>query len=345
MAGTFERLERLGSGHFGEVWLARDTGLDTLRALKIIPVDRLIDQNNFFREAQTLKAAEHANVVRVEETGLTAEGSIYVAMEYLEGRSLENEAKGSYIPLSRLKRVMVDMLRGLAHAHHKGILHRDIKPANILVGPSGEGKLSDFGLALPLGVNPAKLGIKDYKYVLHLAPEVAAGGEYEIASDVYASGVTMYRLVNGDSFFTVPAGADLLNMTMKGTFPDRSLYRDFVPLPWRKLINKAMHPDPKQRFCSSEEMRHAVERMKARINWHEKRLNNGWQWTSSHKLICTKVILKQVSGCWIIEVKRGRSKAKLRRVGHFCSSANSLSVARRRAQKILQNCVLGKTEV
>ena len=218
MAVSFERLQRLGSGHFGEVWLARDTGLDALRALKLIPKARLFNPKNFFQEAQVLKIAEHPNVVHVEETGELDDGSVYVAMEYLRSGSLEDEAKGSYLPLTRVKKLICDMLRGLDHAHHKNILHRDIKPANILVGDAGEGKLSDFGLALPVGVNVTKLGIKDYKYILHLAPEVAGGGAHSAASDVYACGVTLYRLVNGDSFFTVPPGADIEHLAALGKF-------------------------------------------------------------------------------------------------------------------------------
>ncbi len=126
MAANFQRLRRLGGGHFGEVWLARDTGLNTLRALKVIPKDRLSNPHNFFQEAQTLKIAEHPNVVRAEDTGLMEDDSVYVAMEYLKGRSLEDEAKGSYVPLSRVKRVMSDVLRGLEHAHTKLIL--DLPP-------------------------------------------------------------------------------------------------------------------------------------------------------------------------------------------------------------------------
>src|SRR5690242_8960437 len=99
MASTFERIQRLGSGHFGEVWLARDTGLNVHRALKLIPKDRLINPSNFFQEAQALKVAEHPNVVRVEETGFMRDGGIYVAMEYLQGGSLEDQGKGSYVPL------------------------------------------------------------------------------------------------------------------------------------------------------------------------------------------------------------------------------------------------------
>uniref|UniRef100_Q01T23 Serine/threonine protein kinase n=1 Tax=Solibacter usitatus (strain Ellin6076) TaxID=234267 RepID=Q01T23_SOLUE len=343
MAAGFERLERLGSGHFGEVWLARDTGLDVLRALKIIPKDRLINPSNFFQEAQALKIAEHPNVVHVEETGLSVDGSVYVAMEYLPKGSLEDEAKGSYIPLTRVKKLIGDMLRGLDHAHHKGILHRDIKPANILVGDAGEGKLSDFGLALPAGIDPAKLGIKDYKYVLHLAPEVSAGDPYSVVADVYACGVTMYRLANGDSFFEVPLGADILDLAAAGKFPDRSRYREFIPKPWRVLINRAMNVDPCSRFQTAEELRHALEGVKAFMNWQERALPNGIRWSAGHDLRCFEVTRQRVGGDeWLVELKKGKSKNSLRRVGSLCSVIHGASAARRASARILQDYVLGR---
>ena len=112
MAGAFDFLERLGAGHFGEVWRVIDTGLNAERALKVIPSSKVLDPSNFFHEAQTLKAVEHANIVKVEETGELAGDRIYVAMEYLPRGSLEDEAKGTGIELTRAKRLMVDVLRG-----------------------------------------------------------------------------------------------------------------------------------------------------------------------------------------------------------------------------------------
>jgi len=94
MAASFDFKERLGAGHFGEVWRVIDTGLNAERALKLIPPSKVLNPTNIFHEAQILKEAEHPNVVRVEETGTLGDGRIYVAMEYLPKGSLEDEAKG-----------------------------------------------------------------------------------------------------------------------------------------------------------------------------------------------------------------------------------------------------------
>ena len=103
MAAGFDYRKRLGVGYFGEVWLVTDTGLNADRALKLIPPNKVLNPRNFFHEAQVLKAVEHSNIVRVEETGTLRDGRIYVAMEYLANGSLDDEAKGSYVPLTRAK--------------------------------------------------------------------------------------------------------------------------------------------------------------------------------------------------------------------------------------------------
>ena len=164
MAATFDYTKRLGYGFFGEVWKVRDTGLDSIFALKLIPPDKVVNQKNFYQEAQILKAAEHPNIVQVSETGSLTDGRIYVKMEFLKNGSLEDEASGAFVPLTRAKKLMVDVLRGLDHSHLRGIVHRDIKPANILIGDSKEGKLSDFGLALPDLKKVDIAALKEYQY-------------------------------------------------------------------------------------------------------------------------------------------------------------------------------------
>jgi serine/threonine protein kinase len=171
------------------------------------------------------QAAEHPNIVRVEETGLFDDGSVYVAMEYLRRGSVADEAKGAPLPMSRVKQLMIDMLRGLAHAHGKSIIHRDIKPANILVGPAQEGKLSDFGLALDLGSTDA-LAVKDYAYIMHLAPEIGKPEDYSCAADIYAAGVTLYRLIDGDRALPSLPIAEVRKRTKAGNYPSREEYRD-----------------------------------------------------------------------------------------------------------------------
>src|SRR6266705_2962359 len=105
MPQRFHYQRRLGAGHFGEVWLVTDLGLGAERAVKLIPPNKVLNPTNFFQEAQILKAVEHPNIVRVHETGTMADGRLYVSMEFLPRGSLEDEAGGAPLPLTRVKRV------------------------------------------------------------------------------------------------------------------------------------------------------------------------------------------------------------------------------------------------
>lgn len=343
MAVGFDIKERLGAGHFGEVWRAIDTGLEAVRALKLIPPDKVWNSNNIFHEAQILKQAEHANVVKVEETGTMDDGRIYVAMEYLSKGSLEDEAKGAYVPLTRAHRIMVDALRGLQHAHERGIVHRDIKPANILVGGNSEGKLSDFGLAVPEGEDLKALGMKDYAYVLHLAPEIHSGREYSVLSDVYAAGVTLYRLINGDIYLSPIAPADIRHACVQGKYPNRSSYREFIPRPIRSLVNRALDVDPTKRFQSAEDMRHALEQIGIFMNWHEQMLSNGTRWIAGWNYKCYEVLrVCRAKGKWSLTTRKGTSSRTLRRVRALCHDNLSKTKATQLSKRILQDHVLGR---
>lgn len=343
MGATFEFLKRLGSGYFGEVWKVKDSGLNSTFALKLIPPEKVINPKNFYQEAQILKAAEHDNIVGVYETGEMDDGRIYVKMEFLSKGSLEDEASGAYIPLTRAKKLMIDLLRGLEHAHSKNIFHRDIKPANIMIGNSGEGKLSDFGLALPDMKKVDVSVLKKYQYWMHLAPEVTILSDYDYLSDIYSCGMTLYRLVNGDSFLPALSIAEMRCKAMEGKFPNRKAYRDFIPVSLKKVINKALNVEPTERFESAEEMRHALEKIELNHNWVENRLPNGVRWRSSQDGKLLQLLkIQRDNGSWEIELSQGKNKSSLRRITADCEKGIKKSDAYKKSKRILQDYVIGK---
>ena len=344
MAVSFDFKKRLGSGNFGEVWHAIDTGLNVEIALKCIPPDKIVNQSNFFQEAQVLKSSEHANVVRVNDTGTLHDGRIYVSMEYLPNGSLEDEAQGAPLPLSRTKRLMVDVLRGMGHSHKQNVVHRDVKPANILIGNTGEAKLSDFGLALPSIQNLNISSLKQYQYILHLAPEVLNLEDYTELSDIYAAGVTLYRLVNGDSNLPQLTPAQAHTLAKRGEFPPRKGYRDFIPQALRRLINKAMSIDPSQRFQSADEMRHALESQNFLVDWAESTAPTRIEWIGhelNQKTIYKVVKERQSNLRWTIVSQRGSSLKKLRRIVCHCYKDMKKHEADKKARRILQGLVNG----
>jgi serine/threonine protein kinase len=343
MSAGFDFKKRLGAGHFGEVWYAIDLGLYAECALKCIPPDKVINKKNFYQEAQTLKAAEHPNIVKVNETGKLDDDRIYVSMEFLSNGSLEDESRGGYVPLRRAKRVMCDVLRGLEYAHEKAIVHRDIKPANILIGDNFEGKLSDFGLALPDLKGLDLSAVKGYQYLLHLAPEVTTFADHDKLADVYAAGVTLYRLVNGDSYLPVLKPMEAVHRARAGEYPDRKLYRGFVPIALKKVINKAMAVDPKERFQSAEEMRRALEAVPIAMDWEESNLAQGRKWYGNDGNRDLEVSRRQsADGQWELVVKKAGTGKALRRDNSLCKSGMSEKQAMRETYRVLQRFVSGK---
>jgi eukaryotic-like serine/threonine-protein kinase len=344
MAVSFDFISRLGSGYFGEVWLATDTGLGCEVALKCIPPEKLINRKNFYQEAQVLTTVQHANIVRVYDTGTLDDDRVYVSMEYLPKGSLEDEAKGAYIGLSRAKRLMIDILRALGYAHEKGIIHRDIKPANILIGNSQEGILSDFGLALP---NVQQLDIaylKKYQYILHLAPEVHRIQDYGPLSDIYACGATLYRLVNGDNYLPQVTLLEAQSLAQEGKFPTRDKYRDFVPSSLRRIINKALNTNPQDRYQSADEMRRALEQQKFNVDWQERVLRGGIIWNGVDKkgVLLQVKKLEQAPDRWSVETRRGSNQQNLRRVSALCFYDLSKVDAARQTRRVLQDFVTGR---
>jgi eukaryotic-like serine/threonine-protein kinase len=344
MLDKFEDIRRLGAGYFGEVWLARDTTLNREVALKLIPSDKVIDKSNFFREAQTLSQAQHPNIIDVLESGTLTDGRIYLAMRYLAKGSIEDEVSGSYMPMSRARRLMADVLRGLEWAHSKGIIHRDIKPGNILVGPAKEGVLSDFGLAIPANTSIKALGLKEYAYFTHRAPETFSTNQFDVLTDIYAAGITLYRLVNGDAYFPLTSQAEIIKGILAGRFPDRTKYRSFIPIPFKKVINKAMAVDPGERYPTAASFRHALEGLVVRMNWRERTRRRGKRWIAYWDDNTPRYLvdLSEDTDGWSIITKKGNNPAKLRKLTDYCFYKMNEKKAEAKVCKVLQDIVQGK---
>ena len=161
-------------------------------------------------------AAEHDHVVTVYSAELEG-GQPVIRMEYLPDGSVADRYSGNPVPVAEAIRIMADACRGVEHLHVRGILHRDIKPGNLLLTPTCNVKVSDFGLACPIA-NAS--GAPQTAYRRHLPPEAASQGTGIITTrgDVYAAGVTAYRLLNGDQALKgiITPGADPMELIAKG---------------------------------------------------------------------------------------------------------------------------------
>lgn len=345
MAVSFDFRRRLGSGYFGEVWEAVETGLDISVALKCIPPDKVINPGNFFQEAQVLKASNHPNIVAVHDTGELKDGRIYVSMEYLSEGSVEDAAQGGILGLTRAQRIMIDVLRGLGYAHMQGVIHRDVKPANIMVGTGGEGKLSDFGLALPdvAGVDLSQL--KQYQYMLHLAPEIRGLKDFSPLSDIYAAGVTLYRLINGDAALPQATPQKARRLARQGKFPPRDGYREFIPRGLRRVVNKAMSVRPEDRYGAAEDFRHALERQTLVLDWEEAVGSESVRWKgieANGNRVFEVVKAREGKGGWFLESRRSIGGKNFRRIGALCVRGLRKRECDKRARQVLQELTTGK---
>lgn len=319
--GDYEKERELGAGQFGVVWLAFHKGLGIRHAVKFVREENVIDPTEFFREPQLLRQLEHPNIVKVEDAGRTADGELFIAMEYLRLGSVADRYKGRPVPLQRLKPIVCEALRGLEYAHHKGYIHRDIKPANVLIARGGNGRLSDFGLATK--VDPGGTA-SPQGYIAHLAPEVVSSRRTSSLSDVYAMGVTLYRMVNGDSLLPrFRSMDDYLRAIEEGRYPDRDSYRVYVPKSLKRVINKAMHIDEHKRFQGAKELRVALEQTTLACSWREIVDKDSKSWTSDSDEFGSVAVKMRYSrdDTWNVETLRSRKRdADLRRVRALCAT-------------------------
>jgi serine/threonine protein kinase len=277
---AYKQIQCLGAGFFGEVWLEQDTGLNRQCAAKHLDRTYFSKDSNVFAEAQTMRAAgENDHVVTVYSAELDENDEPIIRMEYLSNGSVDDKYNGNPVAVGEAIRIMEDACRGISHLHAQGILHRDIKPANLLLADSGKVKVSDFGLAC--AVADAK-SAPPRSYPMHLPPESAISGSgiTTKAGDIYAAGVTAYRLLNGDQTLraVVLSGVDVRDLIAQGKYPDRKLWVHHVHGSLRKVVNKAMHIDPDKRYADAGAFRRALEQARPKVSWWPSTPANGLGW-------------------------------------------------------------------
>jgi eukaryotic-like serine/threonine-protein kinase len=209
--GKFELVAELGKGAMGTVYRARDPVLDRAVALKTVAPALLAHEDSrarFEREARAAARLQHPNIVTIYELG-EAEGSLFIAMELLEGMDLAQLMGGaSQLTRDQKVRIVVDMCRGLDYAHKQGVVHRDVKPANVRVTSDGTVKIVDFGIARVVdGSQMTQTGLV-LGTPAYMAPEVLAGSRFDHRADMWAVGVILYELLSGRRPFegqTVPS--------------------------------------------------------------------------------------------------------------------------------------------
>ncbi|MGZ3459565.1 MAG: serine/threonine protein kinase, partial [Archangium sp.] len=204
--GRFNILEPIGVGGMGRVYRAQQTLLDRVVALKVLnphfPTSKDPGfQKRFLREASLTSKLRHPNTVTVIDYGQTDDGIFYIAMEYIQGQTLQELLKLGTLPVEKVIDVVRQACAGLDYASARGIIHRDIKPANIMIMPDGTVKIMDFGIAKSAGTGMTStgqvLGTPNY-----MSPEQVKGRTLDGRSDLFSLGVVLYEMLTGERPFT-----------------------------------------------------------------------------------------------------------------------------------------------
>jgi serine/threonine-protein kinase len=247
---------KLGSGGMADVYLAEDQELGRRVALKLLNDRHAADDQfveRFRREAQSAAGLNHPNIVSIFDRG-QAEGTYYIAMEYLDGRTLkELLVRNGPTPIPIAIDYARQILGALAFAHRNGIVHRDIKPHNIVVGSDGRLKVTDFGIARSGASQMTEAG-SIVGTAQYLSPEQARGAPVDARSDLYSLGIVLYEMLTGKVPFT---GDTPVEIAMKhlSQIPDPpSKLRPDVPHDLDAVVMRALAKEPDQRYGSAEEM-------------------------------------------------------------------------------------------
>ena len=260
----YEILELIGSGGMANVYKARCHRLNRLVAIKILKSD-LADNADFRRrfhdESQAVAQLSHANIVSVYDVSTNPDRE-YIVMELIDGITLKQymERRGRMDWRESLH-FITQIMRGLSHAHSRGIIHRDIKPQNIMVLRDGSVKVADFGIAC-LANQGQTLTQEALGSVHYISPEQARGDRIDARSDIYSAGVVLYEMLTGRLPFE---GDSAVSVAIQHLSSVPLAPRDIdpsIPEPLELIYMKAMNSDPNKRYASADAMIEDLEKFR-----------------------------------------------------------------------------------
>ena len=262
--GRYRVLGRLGVGGMATVYLAEDSSLGRKVALKVM-AERYAEDGEFVerfrREAQAAARLNHPNIIAVYDRG-EADGRPYIAMEYLQGRTLKQviQAEGP-LPPERAIAIAMQVLAGLRYAHEHGVVHRDVKPHNVLVGDDGRIKVTDFGIAHAGDPQMTEVG-SIVGTAQYLSPEQARGRAVGPQTDLYSLGVVLYEMLAGRVPFEGDSSVAIAMQHVSDQPPPLRALAPDVPESLALVVAHAMLKDPAQRYGSADEFAADLDRVR-----------------------------------------------------------------------------------
>ena len=262
--GRYQIVRKLGSGGMANVYLANDQELGRRVAIKILDDRHARDDQfveRFRREAQNAAGLSHPSIVSIYDRG-EAEGTYYIAMEHIEGRTLKEllVARGPS-PLGIAIDYTRQILSALRFAHRNGIVHRDIKPHNVIVDGEGRVKVMDFGIARAGAASQMTEAGSIIGTAQYLSPEQARGAPVDQTSDLYSTGIVLYELLTGTVPFSGETPVEIAMKHLSQAPAPPSTHRPEIPRDLDYVVLRALAKDPADRYHSAEEMDSDLERI------------------------------------------------------------------------------------
>jgi eukaryotic-like serine/threonine-protein kinase len=267
--GPYEILTAIGAGGMGEVYKARDTRLDRIVAIKVLPThlaDRSELRERFDREAKTIASLNHPHICVLHDIG-HQDGIDFLVMEYLEGETLAQRLQKGSLPIQQVLQYAIEISDALDKAHRKGITHRDLKPGNIMLTKSGT-KLLDFGLAKlaqeAAPVTPAsqlptmKSAVTAEGTILgtlqYMAPEQVEAKEVDARTDIFAFGAVVYEMATGKKAFEGKSSASVMAKIMEAEPPSMASLQPMTPQALDRVVKRCMAKEPDERWQSAKDL-------------------------------------------------------------------------------------------
>jgi serine/threonine-protein kinase len=266
--GKYELHTLIGEGAMGIVWKAYDTVLRRYVALKLLSAHFRKTkemQDRFLREARAAGAIQHPNIVTVYDLG-EADGQLFIAMEFVEGRDLSDViALRDPLALERKLDIVIEMLEGLHYAHQRGVIHRDVKPSNVRVMPDGRVKIMDFGIArfqsADVSGGAAIVGTPTY-----MAPEQITNGAITAATDVFAVGCLLYELLSFQKPFQGESVHGVLYQVLTTDAKPLRTLAPSIPAALERVVAKAMNKAPEDRYETAGQMQSTLLGIRAALS-------------------------------------------------------------------------------